>query len=316
MKGLVASNAHVQYQSSISSALKVMANVKVFQKKVKVPRSTRLSVQTGSSTGLFLFIHLPTILVTEGYQLTRRSGMDRNCTCTTRPWGQQQVSAVFSYGGDRGTRYCLRTDGWKTDERISHKLDWSSTGRANKRPKGPHIVHLSTMCHHFEETARVANFYLLIGPKKFKLGRGRWGLASCQVSLNSVKQFRGEVENFSTNRRQGQPSCFSNQPQKQKLGRGRKDLASCQVSLNSVQWFQRRSRKCFSQSEARGGHLVFPISPKNINLVEDVEILLPIKFVEFRSVVSEEKSMSQPIRGKGSQFVCFFFRCARKTKTW
>ena len=27
----------------------------------------------------------------------------------------------------------------------------------------------------------------------------------------------------------------------------------------------------------RGGHLVFPISPKNSNLVEDVEILLPVR---------------------------------------
>ena len=39
--------------------------------------------------------------------------------------------------------------------------------------------------------------------------------------------------------------------EKHKLGRGRLDLASCQVSLNSIQWFQRRSRKCLSQSEAR-----------------------------------------------------------------
>ena len=28
----------------------------------------------------------------------------------------------------------------------------------------------------------------------------------------------------------------------------------------------------------QGGHLVFLINPKNINLVEDVEMLLPIKF--------------------------------------
>ena len=28
----------------------------------------------------------------------------------------------------------------------------------------------------------------------------------------------------------------------------------------------------------QGGHLVFPISPKNTNLVEDIEILLPVKF--------------------------------------
>ena len=28
----------------------------------------------------------------------------------------------------------------------------------------------------------------------------------------------------------------------------------------------------------QGGHLGFPIDPKNTNLVEDVEILLPVKF--------------------------------------
>ena len=56
----------------------------------------------------------------------------------------------------------------------------------------------------------------------------------------------------------------------------------------------------------QGGHLVFPISPKNTNLVEDVEILLLrlSSFVEFRSAVSEEKSkMSQPIRGQGGHLV-------------
>ena len=46
----------------------------------------------------------------------------------------------------------------------------------------------------------------------------------------------------------------------------------------------------------QGGHLVIPIAKKNTNLVEDVQILLP--------VVSEEKSkMSQPIRGQGSHLV-------------
>ena len=32
------------------------------------------------------------------------------------------------------------------------------------------------------------------------------------------------------------------------------------------------------QTRGQGGHLVFPIGPKNTNLVEDVEILLPVKF--------------------------------------
>ena len=69
--------------------------------------------------------------------------------------------------------------------------------------------------------------------------------------------FRGEVENVSANQRPGRPSYFPDQPEKQKLGRGRWNLASCQVSLNSVQRFQRRSRKCLSQSEARAAILLF-----------------------------------------------------------
>ena len=69
-------------------------------------------------------------------------------------------------------------------------------------------------------------------------------------------------------------------------------LISCQVLLNSV---QRRSRKCLSQSEAGTAILFFwsarkkncighwylaycQVSSNNTNLVEDVEILLPVKF--------------------------------------
>ena len=45
----------------------------------------------------------------------------------------------------------------------------------------------------------------------------------------------------------------------------------------------------------QGGHLVFPIDPKNTNLVEDVEILLPVKFrqilfIGFRGEVENVKS--------------------------
>ena len=58
-------------------------------------------------------------------------------------------------------------------------------------------------------------------------------------------------------RGQGGHLVFSDRPEKHKLGRGRWDLASCQVSLNSVQWFQRRSRKCLSQSEAKAAILFF-----------------------------------------------------------
>ena len=74
--------------------------------------------------------------------------------------------------------------------------------------------------------------------------------------------FRGEVENVSANQRPEGPSCFSNQSEKHKLGRGHRDLASCQISLNSIQRFQRRSRKCLSQSEARAAILFFQSARK------------------------------------------------------
>ena len=88
-------------------------------------------------------------------------------------------------------------------------------------------------------------------------------------------------------RGQGGHLFFSDQPEKHKLGRGRCDLAFCQVLLNFVQRFQRRSRKCLGQSETRAAILFFPNSPKNTNLVEDVEILLPVKFrwIPFRGEV-------------------------------
>ena len=70
----------------------------------------------------------------------------------------------------------------------------------NKRPKGPHIVHLSTICHHF---------CLLIGPENTKLVE--------DVEILLPVKFR----------------------------------------LNSVQQFERRSRKCLSQSEARVAILFF-----------------------------------------------------------
>ena len=62
--------------------------------------------------------------------------------------------------------------------------------RKNKRPKGPHIVHMSTIWHLFKESARAANF-VYWSAWKIKLGRGRWDLASCQVSLNSFQRFQG-----------------------------------------------------------------------------------------------------------------------------
>ena len=62
----------------------------------------------------------------------------------------------------------------------------------------------------------------------------------------------------------------------------------------------------------QGGHLVFPIGPKNINLVEDVEMLLPIKFrlIPFSGFRGEvKKCLSQ----SEARAVILFFGSAQKT---
>ena len=51
----------------------------------------------------------------------------------------------------------------------------------------------------------------------------------------------------------------------------------------------------------QGGHLVFPIGPKNTNLVEDVKILLPVKFrwillSRFRGEVENVSANQRPGR--------------------
>ena len=120
---------------------------------------------------------------------------------------------------------------------------------------------------------------------------------------------------FLTLDRPGRQFLFIRRLEKHNLGRRHWDLASCQVSLNSIQRFKRRSRKMAQPIRGQGGHLVFPISPKNTNLVEDVEILLPVKFrwTPFSDFREEVKNLSANQRpGRPS---CFF-RSARKTQTW
>ena len=131
-------------------------------------------------------------------------------------------------------------------------------------------------------------------PEKHKLGRGRWDLASYQVSLNSVQQFQRRSRKCLSQSEARRQSCFSDRPEKHKLGRGRWDLSSCQVSSNSFQRFQRRSRKCLSQSEAGAAILFFAIGPKNTNLVEGFKILLPIKFrwIQFSGFRGEVENVS------------------------
>ena len=112
----------------------------------------------------------------------------------------------------------------------------------NKRPKWPHIVHLSTMCHLFEESAKADIFVY-------------WSARKTQTRKRMLR------------------SCF----------------------LSSFVEFRSAVLEKMSQPiRGQGGHLVFPIGPKNTNLVEDVEILLPVKFrwIPFNGFRGEVENVS------------------------
>ena len=51
--------------------------------------------------------------------------------------------------------------------------------------------------------------------------------------------------------------------------------------------------------KSQGGHLVFPISPKNANLVEDIRSCFMSSFVEIRSAFSEKKSKNLKVNDDG-----------------
>ena len=101
-----------------------------------------------------------------------------------------------------------------------------------------------------------------IGPKNTNLVENTEILLPVKFHWILFSGFREVVENVSANQMPGRSSCFSDQPEKHKLDRGHWDLASCQVSLNSNQQFQRRSRKCLSQSKARAAILFFRSNKK------------------------------------------------------
>ena len=124
--------------------------------------------------------------------------------------------------------------------------------------------------------------------------------------------FREEVEKSQPIRDHcGNLVFFSDRPKKHKLGRGRWDIAS--YSMKYVQLFQRRSRKCLSQSEAMAAILFFRSSRKTQTCKRTLISCFLSSFVEFNSAVSEEKSkMSQ----SEAMAVILFFRSALKTQTW
>ena len=113
-----------------------------------------------------------------------------------------------------------------------------------------------------------------------------WNIAECDVKPQPTNQHRwipfsglgGEVENVSANQRPGRTSLFFSIGPK-KTQTWWTTLRSCFLS-SFVEFRSAVSEEKSKMSQPikdQGGHFVFPIGPKSTNLVEDVEILLPVK---------------------------------------
>ena len=153
-----------------------------------------------------------------------------------------------------------------------------------------------------------------IGPKNTNLVEGVEILLPLKFRWIPFSGIRGEVEDISANQRPGRPSCFSDRPEKHKLGRGHWDLASYQVSSNSVQRFQRRSRKCLSQSEARAAILFFGSAEKH-KLGRGRWDLASCQ-VSLNSIQRFQRRSRKCLSQSEVRTAIFFFLSAPKTQTW
>ena len=153
-----------------------------------------------------------------------------------------------------------------------------------------------------------------IGLKNTNLVEGFEILLPVKFCWTPFSGFRGEVKNVSANQRPGRRYCYSDRPEKHKLGRGRWHLASCQDSLNSVQRFQRRSRKCRSQSVARAA-ILFSDRPEKHKIGRGPLDLASCQ-VSLNSVQRFQRKIRKCLSQSETWAAILFFWSARKTQTW
>ena len=126
--------------------------------------------------------------------------------------------------------------------------------------------------------------------EKHKLGRGRWDLASCQVSLNSVQPFqRRSGKCLSQSEARVAILFFRSARKKQTWLRAfRSSFLSSFVDFRSV--VSGKKSKMSQPIRGQGRHLFCPIGLKNTNLVEGLEILL-FRWIPFRGFRGEVKNV-------------------------
>ena len=160
------------------------------------------------------------------------------------------------------------------------------------------------MCHLFDRSARTVIF-IYSSDWKTQLGRRCWDLASCQISLNLIRQFQRRSQKcLSQLWAMATIFFFYRSARKTDLVMDVEILFPVKFRRILFSGFRKKS-KISQPIRGWSGHLVFTISPKNTNLVEDVEILLPVKFrwipfSGFRQEVDNVSANQRP--GRSSYF--------------
>ena len=110
--------------------------------------------------------------------------------------------------------------------------------------------------------------------KKNQIVRGR------QVSPNSVQRFKKRSRNCVSQLEAAAAILFSDPSEKHKLGKGCVNSFLLPVKFRRILLFGCRKVENVSANQRPARHLCFLIGPKNSNLVEDVEVLLPVKLCQ------------------------------------
>ena len=129
-----------------------------------------------------------------------------------------------------------------------------------------------------------------IGPKNTNLVEDIEILFPVKFRWIPYSVFRAEVRYVSANQRPGRPSCFfSTNPKNTNLVEDIEILLPAKFRLIPFNGF-RGEVEILSQSEARAAILFFPIRPKTQIWKRMLSSCFLSSFIEFCSVVSEEKS--------------------------
>ena len=131
------------------------------------------------------------------YKSAQKHKLSRGC------WdlASSQVSLIL-FSGLRG-----KVENVSANERLGRPPCFPKQPE-NKRPKGPHIVHLSTMCHLFNRSARAAIFvYSSLWKTQTRYRMFRSSFLSCFFEFLTVISEK-KSKNVSANEKPGRHSIF------------------------------------------------------------------------------------------------------------